>query len=345
MRSPIQAARRLTSMCLVLVLAGCGNAELDTLEKEQAELRTKVDELKTNVGVLRTGMVEAGLISAKQAKLRSGVEEAPAEEGKAGKARRKPEGRTFGHPLPENELGEALPVTATRTGTPPELPALTDLERNESACGHKFVMRDLQPLSDYPLNSAGLGKSGPIVMLENGEPMAAHAAPEAFDETCSGAFRHAGYAFLFSPSGEVEAAAKNTYTLAHSDDVPMPRGDDGRPMYWVYPGTTLELAIDGGWDESWGDMILSIGGRVVVPSELAPQVRVAGQEMEIPPGTRPNGFAIEETLAAPPSGPWRIEIESPEGGPYLVLGTITVGNADNALVITSEEAFAAAGDL
>lgn len=328
-----------TAFAALFLAAGCGNPDLDALEREQAALRAQVDSLKVSVGTLRSEMVDAGLVSPKQGKGRASEDQEEGGEGKSGKAKRRgkkddeDEGPGLGHTDPGRELSSALSVGAARTGSAPALPALTDMERVESACGFKFVLRDLQPLSDYPLNSAGFGKAGPVLMLEDGKPMTAHALPEAFEESCGGAFRHAGYAFFFSPSDSAEGAASHTYTLGLDPEVPLRRGDDDAPVYWVYPGTTLTFTV-GSWDLAWGDLHVAVGGRVALPGEASATVTLPGREAEVA-AERPSGFAIRHDVETPPSGPWTITIASPEDGPWLVLGVVTAGNADNAVVIAN----------
>ena len=153
-------------------------------------------------------------------------------------------------------------------------------------------------------------------------------------KACTGSYRHAGYLFLFSPSGEVDAVRERTYRIELADEVPAPR-NDGRPMYWVYPGTTLIFSVPAAWDPAWGEVRLDLAGRVMDFDEFPVTVKAPGFSEEL----RSNGnFDMSHALESP-TGAWSVEIASPAGGPYLVIDTLTIGNPDNAVVMTSEAAW------
>ena len=120
-----------------------------------------------------------------------------------------------------------------RNGTPDDLPELPKVSRvPNTACGFKYKIESLKPISDFVLNRSDLGKSSPIVLYEDNKALPGHAYPKAFEESCEGAFRHAGFVILFSPTGDgPDAERRHNYRIGLSEDVPMPRGDDGRPMY------------------------------------------------------------------------------------------------------------------
>ena len=227
-------------------LSGCAGGQLAELELEQQQLRAEYEDVAANVAALRDEMGELGLITRAQANAK-----APSQ-GRSGK-KIKPRG----NPSPANDLSEGMPWTATRTGDKPTLPALADLERSSGDCGWRFHVRELQPISDFPLNRDGFGKASPVVMYAGDQPMSPHANPEDFEKACTGSYRHAGYLFLFSPTGNVDAASERSYRIELADEVPLPR-DDGRPMYWVYPGTTLTFSVPGAWDPAWGEVRLDL---------------------------------------------------------------------------------------
>lgn len=305
------------------LVTACAGQQIAELEQEHTDLRAEYDDLEQNVVALRSEMVALGLINEQQA---------TAKAAKAPKSGRAPRGR-----LPETRLKDTLGVTAERTGEPTELPPLPEAERQDNPCGWKFFMRELQPLSDFPLNRDGLGKSSPLQLLENGTALKPHANPEDFADACTGSVRHAGFVFLFSPSGEADSPLEQTYTLALDPRFPMPRGDDDRPMYWVYPGTTATFTIDGAWDDQWGVGKLELGGRVIDLTTDGAQVTAPGIQETLSTG---GDFIVTKELG-PTDGAFTIEVSSPANGPYVLLNQIQIGNPDNALVISSDAQWAA----
>lgn len=318
---------------LTLFLAGCASQELSALEAEQDQLRQEYDDLEANVSALRNQMIEAGLVTKQQAVAKAPV---PNKGGKASKGAKPAATKGMeGNALPKHLLNDDITVEVTRAGEPPTLPALIDMERTESECGFKYTLQDLQPISDFPLNKQGYGKSSPVMLLQDGTPMKGHAMPSEFSDACTGSYRHAGYVFLFSPEDRPENAEKHTYTVQLDPQVPMERGEDKRPMYWVYPGTTLTFSLGSGWDPTWGEATLDLAAKVA-GEHLSPAV-VSYGETEIK--SDETGLLEISKSADLPNTPFTIDISSPEDGPYLLLNTLTLGNAANALVLTSEVAF------
>lgn len=323
------------ALMLAALLAGCGGGQLAELEEEQAELRKEYDDLEENVEALKQEMIGLGLITEAQANARvkpnKGAKAKVKAGGPPGKRPKRP-----GTPRPETELSEALPWTAERTGTPDPLPAIAKPERAEGACGWRIKLEQLQPVSDFPLNRDGFGKSGPVVLLEDGEPMLAHAMPGQFADQCSGAFRHAGYLFLFSPTGTVDDGGTRSYTLGHAPEFPLPRGEDDRPMYWVYPGTTATFTFTEGWQQDWGTPELTLAGRTMDPVDGGTATFTApGIEQVLDDGN----FTLTQTLDLGDEG-FSLTLSSPKGGPWVLIDTLTLGNPEFAVVVTAEAAWA-----
>ncbi len=318
---------------LSLLLAGCASQELRALEDEQDQLRQEYNDLEGNVATLRNALVDAGLITKQQALLKSPV---PSKNGKAGKAGKsgKSKGKE-GNSLPRKLLNDEVAFKVTRSGAHPTLPALGNMERTKSECGFKFTIQELQPISDFPLNKQGFGKSSPVLLLQDGEPMTAHAMPTEFSGACTQSYRHAGHVFLFSPDERPENAEKHKYSIELDPEVPMLRGEDKRPMYWVYPGTTLSFEFARGWDPAWGMAKLDLSAKIA-GEHLTPAVVSWGENTLNTDETGMLGVSQETTL---PGEAFTFSIASPEDGPYVLLNTMTLGNAANALVIASEVAF------
>jgi outer membrane murein-binding lipoprotein Lpp len=306
----------------LVLLAGCASSQVVQLEQDHERLRTEYNDLQQNVTALSNQMVEMGLITQAQANARANPDAQP-------QARRGP---APGHGNTNTELSKQLPWTAERTGTPRNLPAAGQPERADDDCGWRLNVRELQPISDFPLNRDGYGKSSPVVLSENGAPMVPHAMPEAFQAECTGSYRHAGYLFLFSPTGIVGAAMDNSYTLSLDEDFPLPRGEDDRPMYWVYPGTTATFSFTGGWKAEWGEPELNVSGRVLdVDAEGASVVAPGINQPLVSPGE----FHVSKPLLEGAEGDFEVVVRSPGNGPYLILDVLTVGNAEFAAVVTA----------
>lgn len=320
------------SAVFLLALAACTNEEkLAELEARQTELRSNYDETARQIRDMRDQLIAMGVISESDTPTRG-------KNTKIGGAGSKAKARV-GNSMPAQNVTAEFPVAATRTGELPTLPPLVAApERGESPCGWKFTIKDLADISDYNLNSLGLGRSGPVLLLADGQPLKPHATPAEYDESCSNAFRHAGWAILFSPESGPENAEKHTYSLALDPEIPSVRGEDNRPMYWVYPGTTVTLTAARAWDPGWGTLEVDLVLRRV-DDGVPPKVSIGGQAAEVPDDK--DAAHLHVAFDPIPAEPLVIEISAPSNGAYTVIETLTIGNADTAAVVTSEAAFKA----
>ncbi|MEQ1567051.1 MAG: hypothetical protein ABMA64_15540 [Myxococcota bacterium] len=302
------------SLVWLVIASGCGpdlarlETEQQALEQEVAVLRKKVEEMRVQVKAM--GVAPSGPTT-----------DATAEIG-------------------GDDLAQTLRFTAERVGDPPALPPLSPPERRDATdCGFRIGLPWLEAISDQALEQTGSGRASPIVLFHAGRALTGHAGPNAYEKTCKFSFRHQPKYLFLSPEDSVENV-QGTWTAALAPEVPLPRADD-RPMYWTYPGTTLTLSFASGWDEAWGPMTVRLDARVLhvgTPEAPAPRndvpatVRVLGFEQS---ETQPRlGF---EHTPEPPTGPWTLEITSPSAGPYVLLETLVIGNADHSLVVTAEE--------
>ncbi len=211
------------SAVFLLATVACTNDEkLAELEARQTEVRSSYDETARQIHDMRGQLISMGVLAEGEVPVKGKNIKAG---GAGSKARSK-----AGNPVPTRLVTADLGVTAARTGEIPTLSELSAPERSESPCGWKFVVKELTDISDYNLNSLGLGRSGPVQLLADGQPLEPHGTPAEYDETCSNAFRHAGWAFLFSPEDSPENAEKHKYSIALDTAVPLPRGEDGRPL-------------------------------------------------------------------------------------------------------------------
>ncbi|MCB9676169.1 MAG: hypothetical protein H6737_13695 [Alphaproteobacteria bacterium] len=310
----------------LLLLAGCA-PDLTALEQRQKELERELTELDEELVALRETLDEAG-IEVKGGRPARGKARGAKAKPARGKAKARTNEPPEGHQTPQTERSAEAGLSVTRTGRVPALPPPGNVERTATACGFKLEMPELKAISDYPLNNRGLGKSGPVVLSVDGQALEAHAFPKDYEERCGGAFRHAGTVVLFS-TPDTPTLEGREVGLSLDPRVPLPRGDDGRPMYWVYPGTELSVHLDA-WDPAWGEAQVTIGALVV--------------------GTGDATFAVGDTvrraagaaaISEPLNGATGIRVSSPEGGPYVLIDVLTIGNPDDAVVVTGGRAWRA----
>jgi hypothetical protein len=299
------------------LLCGCGSSELSSLVAKQQESEARQVELQATMSDLKKQMQEVGLVAR------------PAR----GKGQKRGRGRLNNHLQPKQGLDNELSFQATRTGTADDLPELPKVTRvPNTACGFKYKIEALKPISDFVLSRADLGKSSPVVLYEDNKPLPGHAYPKAFEAACEGAFRHAGFVILFSPNGTgPEARKKHNYRIGLADELPLLRGDDARPMYWIYPGTSVTISFETGWDLEWGPMWVDLDAHRAGGLEGAVSVTIQGEEE-----TYESGDVLISTEPDIPDGPWSITISSPSGGPYVLLNRLTIGNPNHALVVTGD---------
>ncbi|MEZ4322834.1 MAG: hypothetical protein R3F61_35530 [Myxococcota bacterium] len=308
----------------MLVLAGC-SPDLRVAEKRQKELEIELAELDREVLELRSTLEDAGIEVKGKGRVRAKAK------GRGRKARPSapPEGA---NQTPTRERTADAGVAIERTGTPIALSIPGAPERVETtACGYRLEVPSLKGISDYPLNSRGLGKSGPVLLELDGVPLEPHALPADFEQRCGGAFRHAGTVVLFAPPEPVELGSR-VPSLSLDPRVPVPRGDDGRPMYWVYPGTELVVRIDR-WDPSWGPAEASVVALVMGPGS-------ATFDLDGAVSTGAGATNLTESLDG--AGPFTLKVRSDPDGPFVLLDALTIGNPDDAVVVTGGQAWRAA---
>lgn len=200
----------------------------------------------------------------------------------------------------------------TRTGTPPG-PWPLEGPFGEARCGQ------LLP-ADAPLWGAPggppsflVGPSTPLVVTEGGALLQVAAEGECVP----GVFEMSDRGVHFNRSGD-----EGPLALALSEEPTLPNRRLGR-VAWVYPGTELRLDFPEGWPEERGTFAVQVALQPLGEGGEAPTYRV---------GDGPwTGFAsfggrmVGSGEHEPPSGPWSLEIRSPEGGPFGVLASVAVG--------------------
>lgn len=298
-----------------LLMGGCTGPDLAEYEVKQAALEKEVAVLRQTVAEMRGQMQEMGMI---------------------------PAGPAAGSSMTVTgavDLSSEIPFAVERTGEIPTFPALGDPERRDTTdCGYRFSVPWLESISDGSLESSGSGRASPILLLQDGRALTPHAGPVQYEKTCKFSFRHQPRYLFFSPADSVEEAG-GLWEMQLSDLIPLPRSDE-REMYWIYPGTTAVFRFKAPWkQEDWGPLQVEIDARVLqVGSPEAPNalgtkealVSVLGHE-ERSAGPK-LGFAIAPD---PTDQPFTLEVSSPEGGPFVLLETLIVGNEKYALIVTA----------
>jgi hypothetical protein len=298
----------------VLVVA-CG-PDLASVETEQQSLEKEVEVLRNTVDTMRTEMQAMGLMPG----------------GPAG---------STGPTVAGNDLSQDLKWTAKRTGPVPVIDAKLGApeRRDNTECGYRFHLPWLEPLSDASLESTGSGRASPLLLLRDGKPLEPHANAPAYDKGCRFAFRHMPKFLFFSPDGDVNAIG-GAWTVAYDPAVPIARGGDERPAFWVYPGQTLTFTFDSGWQSAWGPMSVQVDARLIYVGSAenpapgsGPPATVSALENE-ESGSDPR-LGLDAVPEPPPESAWTVEITSPPDGPFVLLELLRVGNDNNAVVVTA----------
>lgn len=303
-----------------LLLTACGASELNRLETEQRALEDEVVALRQTLDELRSEMQNRGVIK-------------PGPHG--------PRAKAAAAAAPNEPLGDAFPFEMTRIdGDRKVQPVGAPERRNDTACGWRVGLNHLEPISDFSLGADALGRSSPVLMTLNGHPLQAHAPPGRTEHACGGAFRHQSKFLFFSPPDDPEGGAGEV-ALELSAELPL-LDETGRPRYWVYPGSTLEVRFPEAWDtEAWGEPALAFDlrlrpvGTAAQPTargEGAVVVRWLDQEVQGSSASWRDSAPLPADVAE-----LRVTIESPPDGPFVLVEALSVGNAAHAAVVTSKQ--------
>jgi len=298
---------------VLLVLLACGSDELTRLETRQRSLEREVAVLRQTVGDLRGALQAEGAVRA----------------GPNG-----PRSPAAGAVAPHQLLVDELPFTIQREGSAPALEAPAAERRADTLCGWRLPLPQLEPLSDFALGRDGLGRASPLRLTVAGVALTPHSQPAAYDRTCEGAFRHQGQFLFFSPPEPAEQAP--TPTLGLAEAVPL-SDEEGRLRYWVYPGTALVVSFAGTWDEGqWGapHVVYDLRLRAVGPMGPSHQPTLTLPDGRVMRGESTTWRGSEAFV--PPPRPHQITIASPQGGPYVLVESLALGNDSHAAVVTSK---------
>jgi hypothetical protein len=225
-------------------------------------------------------------------------------------------------------------VSVSRTGTPPKLADVGDLQRTKSICGYRFPTPYLH-ISDTSLHELGIGRASPLLLMEDGKPLKPHATVREFQGRCAGAFGHTGRFIWFSPTGDVQAAKDRHYHLEHHSQFPSPRANRS-PIHWIYPGTQARVQFHKPWNqEAYGDFGAFLNIQLLGEEEAAN----GGVTVRIGAESWPVDTMNWDVYISPeklPDGPFEIAIESPEDGPYVILHHMTVGPRSRGITVLGQ---------
>ncbi len=308
---------RTPTILLALAMSACGSSELTRLETEQRALELEVSTLRQTIDDLRGEMQRKGVIKG----------------GPGG-----PRPKAAGAVSPDNDLAEDFPLDVTRSEATLAVAFVSDPEpRDDTACGWRVGLHHLESIADFPLAADGVGRASPVIASIGGKPLAAHATPADYADACSGAFRHQSKYLFYSPPEGVDGGG---IEVRLADEMPFP-DEDGRPRYWIYPGTTLTIQSPEGWNEAeWGPphFVYDLALRDVgLPSK--PNARSAGAVTITLPDAELSGRDASWRDSSPLTGegPWSITISSPADGPFVLIDALAIGNQGHAAVLSSKQ--------
>ena len=225
-------------------------------------------------------------------------------------------------------------VDISRTGTPPKLADVADMQRTKTACGYRFPTPYMH-ISDTALHELGIGRASPLLLIEDEKPLKPHATVREFQGRCAGAFGHTGRFIWFSPTGDAESAKTRQYRLDHHPQFPSPRANR-TPLHWIYPGTQARVQFNKTWEtEVYGDFGVFVDIQLI--GEAAPEsgdvrVRIGDQSWPVD-SMNWAVYLIPEQL---PDGPFEVTVESPTDGVYAILHHMTVGPRSRGITVLGQ---------
>lgn len=229
-------------------------------------------------------------------------------------------------PLPAAVL-PFLPTRIERSGSPRSLPAAVATPVRGTTCRYTVPMPPDAPVGDDSLHRAGIaGFASPFQVQVDGQPLTHLREWQRLPDTCEGLFQPTGREIHFTPPVRPATDAPPRVTLSLSEDLPATT-PDGRRLWWVYPGTTVQFTFDQAWDASRGSLVVRVTGRRFGHGP-APTVSVGDGPLVPLEGSAQQVQATVPSAAGIP--PWTIAVRSPPDGPFLLLTSVALGEGPTA---------------
>jgi len=234
-------------------------------------------------------------------------------------------------PLPAAPVPFFLDHQVRREGTPATLQAPTFAPRQGDPDRLVAVLPDYLAWSNRGTRIAGVGPVSPLLVLEDGVPLARD--PWAVPDPAPGTATFIGPALLVRPLEPAHLASpEGHFTLGWSDDLPLASGPDRG--WWVYPGTSLVVELGGpsagAVDVSAGVVLEPLGA-----GEGAPVAQVLGTDVPLTP--------VREALAGEvrahlPAEGGAIRLTVPTGGPTTLVRWLHLDAGDERIDLMGSEA-------
>ncbi len=228
-------------------------------------------------------------------------------------------------PFAANRVPQALDYQVELVGEPPDLgPVELGADPDGEACRFLVKAAEWQALSLSSLAAARVGNVSPLMVFEDGEPLAMESWPGKLKGACHGAFvPQSGRIFVSPGAHEDPPRDGRSYRLGATADLPVRNGKS--EGWFVYPGTSLRFDVQGLADAA-GAVAVDVGLEPLVGPAAGAVVRVQDQAVELASSGR---FLQASASVGAPGQPWSVVIDSPADGPWLLVRHIAVRAGDD----------------
>jgi hypothetical protein len=174
-------------------------------------------------------------------------------------------------------------------------------------------------ISNTALAEKGLGWWSPLQLSVAGRPLTAQPYFEKLTEDCGDCFVHMGKGIRWT----TKDGSSELPTASLADVIPAPTVD-GADVYWLYPRTRAKFDFDG-WDHDRLIVTATVLG-FGSPTQ-APQLVVAGESVPVSKGKGRKTTTLD--VKNVPTGPWSIEISTPDSAAWYMLLGLTVSQGES----------------
>lgn len=207
--------------------------------------------------------------------------------------------------------GDAAPIDAPK----PEL---------RSGCAWLIRLPELGALSDKGMmDHSGFLNASPLQVLRDGKALTVHARGDACDDGAA----HTTLGVLVRTTADVAGA---TWTVRWSPELQVlgNRGKAGaHPLWFVFPGMTLELPLPATWDRAWGPPVVNLAAVATKAAQGATITWGSGQA-DVPAGDGPVQVRLVGDAQA-----HSLVLHVPADGPALAIHDLAIGEGAAATAI------------